>query len=71
MFEGRRDHADEAFTKLAALLKYQYTLTYTPDTTDTVSHHLSLTSKKKDTWSIVQQNYTTSVQLNGAASGGQ
>ena len=71
MIEGRRDHADEAYTKLTGLLKYQYMLTYTPDTTDTVSHHLSLTSKKKDTWSIVQQNYTTSVQLTGAASGGR
>lgn len=71
MIEGRRDHADEAYTKLAGLLKYQYMLTYTPDTTDTVSHHLSLTSKKKDTWSIVQQNYTTSVQLTGASSGGR
>ena len=71
MIEGRRDHADEAYTKLAALLKYQYTLTYTPDTTDTVSHHLSLTTKKKDVWSIVQQNYTTSVQLTGASAAGQ
>ncbi|MGB7353596.1 MAG: VWA domain-containing protein, partial [Acidobacteriaceae bacterium] len=70
MIEGRRDHADEAYTKIAALLKYQYTLTYTPDTTDTVSHHLSLTSKKKNTWAIVQQGYTTSVQLAGASSGG-
>ena len=71
MVEGRRDHADEAYTKIAALLKYQYTLTYTPDTTDTVSHHLSLTSKKNETWAIVQQDYTTSVQLTGAASSGQ
>jgi VWFA-related protein len=70
MLEGRRDKADEAYNRLAALLKYQYTLTYTPDTTDTVSHHLSLTSKKKNTWAIVQQNYTTSVQLTGAGSGG-
>jgi VWFA-related protein len=70
MIEGRRDHADEAYAKITALLKYQYTLTYTPDTTDTVSHHLSLTSKKNDIWAIVQQNYTTSVQLTGASSGG-
>jgi VWFA-related protein len=69
MIEGRRDHADEAYGKIAALLKYQYTLTYTPDTTDTVSHHLSLTSKKNDIWTIVQQNYTTSVQLTGGAQG--
>ncbi len=65
MLEGRRDKADEAYNRLADILKYQYTLTYTPDTTDTVSHHLSLTSKKKNTWTIVQQNYTTSVQLAG------
>ncbi|HEX3986626.1 MAG TPA: VWA domain-containing protein [Acidobacteriaceae bacterium] len=71
MIEGRRDHADEAYTKIAALLKYQYMLTYTPDTTDTVSHHLSLTSKKNDIWAIVQQIYTTSAQLTGASSGGR
>lgn len=71
MIEGRRDHADEAFAKIAALLKYQYTLTYTPDTTDTVSHHLSLTSKKNDIWAIAQQDYTTNVQLTGGSSGGR
>ncbi|MGA7524331.1 MAG: VWA domain-containing protein [Acidobacteriaceae bacterium] len=69
MVEGRRDHADDSYSKIAALLKNQYTLTYTPDTTDTVSHHLTLTTKKKDIWAIVQQNYTTSVQLTGTGSG--
>ncbi|HEX3663341.1 MAG TPA: VWA domain-containing protein [Acidobacteriaceae bacterium] len=71
MVEGRRDHADEAYAKITNLLKYQYTLTYTPDSTDTVSHHLSLTTKKKNVWAIVQQDYTTSVQLTGTTPGGQ
>ncbi len=47
MVEGRRDKADDAYSKIAALLKYQYTLTYTPDTADTVTHHLSLNTKKE------------------------
>jgi VWFA-related protein len=71
MVEGRRDHADEAYNKISSLLKYQYTLTYTPDSTDTVSHHLSLTSKKNDIWALVQQSYTTSVQLTSGAQGGK
>ena len=62
MIEGKRDKADEAYGKLAALLKNQYTLTYAPDkdAAQSASHHLSLTSKKNDIWAIVQQDYSTS-----------
>jgi len=61
MIEARRDKADEAYAKISALLKYQYTLSYTPDkeAADSVSHHLTLTSKKNDVWALVQQDYST------------
>jgi VWFA-related protein len=60
MIEGRKDHADEAYGKLMALLKNQYTLTYAPDpqASQSTSHHLTLTSKKNDIWTLVQQDYT-------------
>jgi VWFA-related protein len=59
MIEGKRDKADDAFNKLSALLKYQYTLTYAPDqdASQSKSHHLNLNSKKNDVWTIVQQDY--------------
>ena len=59
--EGKRDKADESFAKLTALLKNQYTLSWTPDkdAADSVSHHLTLTSKKNDVWALVQQDYST------------
>ncbi len=61
MVEGKKDKADEAYAKISALLKSQYTLSYTPDkdAADSVSHHLSLTSKKNDVWALVQQDYST------------
>ncbi|HEX4309818.1 MAG TPA: VWA domain-containing protein [Acidobacteriaceae bacterium] len=61
MVEGKKDKADEGYNKLAALLKNQYTLSYTPDkdASDSVSHHLTLTSKKNEVWALVQQDYTT------------
>jgi VWFA-related protein len=61
MVEGRKDKADEAYGKIIALLKNQYTLKYTPDkdASESVSHHLTLTSKKNDIWAIVQQDYST------------
>jgi hypothetical protein len=61
MLEGRRDKADESYNKLGALLKYQYTLSYAPDqeASQSATHHLSLTSKKNDIWTIVQQDYST------------
>jgi hypothetical protein len=61
MVEGKKDKADESYGKLQALLKNQYTLTYTPDkdASESVSHHLSLTSKKNEVWALVQQDYST------------
>ncbi len=61
MVEGRKDKADEAYGKIIALLKNQYTLKYTPDkdASQSVSHHLTLTSKKNDIWAIVQQDFST------------
>jgi VWFA-related protein len=61
MVEGKKDKADEGYSKLQALLKNQYTLTYTPDkdASESVSHHLSLTSKKNEVWALVQQDYST------------
>jgi VWFA-related protein len=60
MVEGKKDKADDGFGKLGALLKNQYTLSYTPDkdASDSVSHHLTLTSKKNEVWTLVQQDYT-------------
>lgn len=61
MVEGKKDKADESYAKLIALLKNQYTLSWTPDkdASDSVSHHLTLTSKKNDIWALVQQDYST------------
>jgi VWFA-related protein len=61
MVEGKKDKADDSYNKISALLKTQYTLSYTPDkdAADSVSHHLTLTSKKNDVWAVVQQDYST------------
>jgi len=61
MVEGKRDKAEDAYNKLGALLKYQYTLTYAPDqeASQSKTHHLNLNSKKNDVWAIVQQDYST------------
>jgi VWFA-related protein len=61
MVEGKKDKADEAYGKITALLKERYTLSYTPDkdASESVSHHLSLTPKKNDIWTLVQQDYST------------
>ncbi len=61
MIEGKKDKADESFARVTALLKNQYTLSWTPDkdAADSVSHHLTLTSKKNDVWALVQQDYST------------
>jgi len=60
MVEGRKDKAEEAFNKIGALLKNQYTVKWTPDkdTADSASHHLTLSPKKGDIWTLVQQDYT-------------
>jgi VWFA-related protein len=61
MVEGKKDKADDSYAKISALLKNQYTLSYAPDkdAADSVSHHLTLTSKKTDVWALVQQDYST------------
>jgi hypothetical protein len=61
MIEGKKDKADESFARVTSLLKNQYTLSWTPDkdAADSVSHHLTLTSKKNDVWALVQQDYST------------
>ena len=61
MVEAKRDKAEEAYNRILALLKNQYALRYTPDkdASESVSHHLTLTVKKNDIWTIVQQDYAT------------
>ena len=60
MVEGKKDKADESYARVTALLKNQYTLSWAPDkdASDSVSHHLTLTSKKADVWALVQQDYS-------------
>lgn len=61
MVEGRKDHADDAFQKIAALLKNQYAITYVPtaDASQSPDHHITLTSKKNDVWALIQSDYST------------
>jgi len=62
MVEARKDKADEAYNKLGALLKNQFTLAYVPDkaASESVSHHVVLTVKKRDdVWALVQEDYST------------
>jgi VWFA-related protein len=60
MIEGRKDKADEAYSRLAALLKNQYTISFVPDKDAAASdfHRISLTANKKDVWALVQEGYT-------------
>ncbi len=60
MVEGRKDKAEEAYNKIGALLKNRYTVTWAPDkdTGDSASHHLSLSPKKGDIWTLIQQDYS-------------
>lgn len=60
MIEGKRDKADEAYNKLIALLKNQYTLTFVPtkDAADSAFQHLTLTTEKKNVYPLVQEGYT-------------
>lgn len=60
MVEGKHDKADEAFNKLANLLKNQYTLTFVPtqDAAASAFQRLSLTTQKKGVYPLVQQGYT-------------
>ena len=58
---GKHDKAEDGFDKLAALLKNPYTLTWTPDsaTAASPSHHITLSTREKGVFPIVQANYTT------------
>lgn len=58
MIEGKRDKADEAYTKLGVLLKNQYILTFTPTPGDSAYHRLSLTTTKKGVYPLLEQGYT-------------
>ncbi|HVT99016.1 MAG TPA: VWA domain-containing protein [Acidobacteriaceae bacterium] len=61
MVEGKRDKAEDAYNKLSALLKYQYTLTWVPDqnASQSKTHHVTLNvTKKNDVWAIVQQDFS-------------
>jgi VWFA-related protein len=60
MIEGKRDKGDEAYAKLAALLKNQYTITFVPtkDAADSAFQHLTLTTEKKNVYPLVQEGYS-------------
>jgi VWFA-related protein len=60
MIEGKRDKGDEAYAKLSALLKNQYTITFVPtkDAADSAFQHLTLTTEKKNVYPLVQEGYT-------------
>jgi VWFA-related protein len=61
MVEGKKDKADEAFAKISALLKNQYAVTWVPNAAAAQfsSHHITLTPKKSDVWTIVQSDFST------------
>lgn len=61
MVEGKKDKADEAFAKISALLKNQYAVTWVPNAAAAQfsSHHITLTPKKNDVWTIVQADFST------------
>jgi VWFA-related protein len=64
MVEGKHDKADEAFNKIANLLKNQYTLTFVPtqDAAASAFQRLSLSTQKKNVWPLVQQGYSAQAQ---------
>lgn len=64
MVEGKHDKADEAFNKIANLLKNQYTLTFVPTQEAAASafQRISLTTEKKNVWPLVQQGYSEQQQ---------
>jgi VWFA-related protein len=64
MIEGKHDKADEAFNKLANLLKNQYTLSFVPTTDAAASafQRITLTTQKKGVYPLVQQGYSASQQ---------
>ena len=60
MIEGKHDKADEAFNKLANLLKNQYTLSFVPtsDAAASAFHRITLSTEKKGVYPLVQQGFT-------------
>lgn len=64
MVEGRHDKADEAFNKIANLLKNQYTLSFVPtqDAAASAFQRISLTTQRKNVWPLVQQGYSPQQQ---------
>lgn len=61
MVEGKKDKADDAYAKIAALLKNQYSITWVPNSAAAQfsSHHITLTVKKNDIWAITQTDLST------------
>lgn len=64
MVEGKRDKADEAFNKIATLLKNQYTLSFVPtqDAAASAFQRISLSTQRKNVWPLVQQGYSAQQQ---------
>lgn len=60
MIEGKRDKGDDAYNKIADLLKNQYTLTFVPTKAaqDSDFQRISLTTEKKNVFPKVQEGYT-------------
>ena len=64
MVEGKRDKADEAYAKIEALIKDQYTLTFVPTKDATASDYqrITLTTDKKGVYPLIQQGLASSLQ---------
>jgi VWFA-related protein len=60
MIEAKRDKGDDAYNKIATLLKNQYTLTFVPTKAaqDSDFQRISLTTEKKGVYPLVQEGYT-------------
>jgi VWFA-related protein len=60
MIEGKRDKGDDAYNKIATLLKNQYTLSFVPTKAaqDSDFQRISLTTEKKGVYPLVQEGYT-------------
>ena len=64
MVDGKRDKADEAYNKLADLLKNQYSLSFVPTKAaqDSDFQRITLTTEKKGVYPKVQEGYTPQQQ---------
>ncbi|HKR27959.1 MAG TPA: VWA domain-containing protein [Acidobacteriaceae bacterium] len=64
MVEGKHDKADEAFNRIANLLKNQYTLSFVPTQEAAASafERITLTTERKNVWPLVQQGYSAEQQ---------